>query len=109
MITLEAIDMVESLSTMKKPQRRSRKNLDKNYMKSLQAASRAQRGLSFPFKFAEGRDDIARTIFVEQFPPRLLASPGLPRRRGEGCPPGNQATHLAGEVLEIASLVFNGT
>src|SRR5207248_10089396 len=66
-----------------------------------------QCGLSLPFKFAEGRDDIARTIFVEQFPPRLLASPGLPCCLGEGCPPCNQAAHLAGEVLEMAALVVN--
>src|SRR4030088_2128670 len=63
---------------------------------------------SFPFEFAERRNDVARTIFVEQLPLRLLASPVNFCRLGERYPSDNQIAHFLSEVFEIALLVYNG-
>ena len=63
---------------------------------------------SFPFEFTERGNDVARTIFVEQLPLRLLASPGRLRRLGQRCALGNQVAHFPGEALEITLLIRNG-
>ncbi len=71
-----------SFSTM-----RQRRSLSEIRRDKRQAAPRHRRTASLPFEFAECGDDIARTVFVEQFPSRLFASPGLPGRLGEGRSP----------------------
>src|SRR5450755_356966 len=76
------------------------------YLKTLQATSRTA-GTSFPFELAERSDDVARSVFVKQSPPRLFASAGLPRRLGERRPLGDELAHFAGEVLEVATLVLD--
>src|SRR5258708_6716874 len=63
--------------------------------------------MSFPLEFPERGDDVARTVFVEQFPPRLFASPGLPGRLGKRCTPRDEAAHFASEVLEVAALILD--
>src|SRR5258708_8776399 len=65
--------------------------------------------MSFPFEFPERGDDVARAILVEQFPPRLFASPGFSGYLGERCALRNKAAHFAGEALEVATFVLDGT
>src|SRR6202165_5310309 len=80
------------------------------YMKPPLAASGAAAAvllMSFPFEFPKRGDDVARTVFVEQYPPRPLASPGLSGHLGKRHPPGNEAAHFTCEVLEVATLVLN--
>ena len=64
-------------------------------------------GLLFPLKLFESGDNVARTVFIEQFPARPLALPGLPGRLGKRYPLGDQLADLFGQVLEIAPLVSN--
>ena len=79
-------------------------------MKRAAAAScAAGRRSSFPFKFAERRDDVARTVLVEQFPSRLFASarPLWPPRSAVSPCAMRPRTSLT-RSFEIASLVLNG-
>src|SRR3984893_19147172 len=64
--------------------------------------------MSFPFEFTERSDDVARTIFVKQFPARLFASSGLSGYLGKRYAVRNEAAHFASEAFEVAALVGNG-
>src|ERR1700730_828694 len=82
-ITLEKIDMVEF-----RFHKEAAMNLSENPL--------CGKARSFPFEFAKRRNDVARTIFIEQLPLRLLASPGHLRRPGERYALGNQIAHFPG-------------
>src|SRR5260370_30216965 len=62
----------------------------------------------FPFKLAEGGNDVARTVFLEQQPMGLFTSAGFSRRAGEGHPLGNEAAYFPDKALEIAPFLANG-
>src|SRR6185437_2765685 len=79
-----------------------------NYPNPLQAASYGAGRRSLPFEFPERGDYVARAIFLEQLPMRPFAAPGLPGGFGERYSPLDQATHLAGEIFQIALFVGNG-
>src|ERR1700730_14979094 len=64
--------------------------------------------MSFPFECPERSEDVERTIFVTQFPPRLFASSGLSGYLGNRCAVRNEAAHFASEAFEVAALVGNG-
>ena len=55
----------------------------KVYETAVRSKLRSRAEVVIPiFKLAECGDDIARTIFVEQFPPRVFAPAGLSGRFG---------------------------
>src|ERR1700684_998702 len=64
---------------------------------------------SLPFEFAIGGDDVARTVLIEQFPPRLFASSGLRGYPRQGRSLHDEAADIPNEILEVAALVGDRT